>query len=858
MEKNISALRKTGLCTAGGFTLLEATISILILGLILGPLLLLYNNYEKKKRIELTYERTQKIVDLVQNYRNANGAYPCPASLAGVPRGSPDYGHMFSGGACAENAPEPGQCRNGVCVRTSIRADASIPDGADFDRRVIIGAVPFRALQMQEKESLDAYGHKIVYAVTLSQTDSTERSIDDRLGAITLRDSAGNSLTGNIEGSGHYVVISPGPSGIGAYTIDGVLKNACEGESMAHHNCDQGFETGDLKRPEAIFFAAPLSTGDPEGRDYFDNTVAYYSQIYSEFWRLTENPANIRDMSPQGVGIGAQTTNQNLHIFRRSDVAGSQENSLVIGIEQGKTIQESGILKVNRICDLAAPPECQNAGSLPEPCRAHCFDVQEFIKNDLECTNEDEFMIGIAEMQPICGVIQLTCPESTPLFAGIGADGKPVCKEKPPKYFCEPAIVTSECGQAVHLAGTMRAGNVATAIAVSVPNSGLSLNAACPGNATWGECFPKILNFTGGAGPRNENQWWSLISGRFVSGACKIEGYVCGNDGNFHRYLNEGHCQSNNPVFTEHTQACSSFGSNYTGGNFSYVKVTFSCQASTQYCNPANCTRDGNGNIVSCNMGLCSASLQSIAGPGSGRIGACECAPLDGDGPNAETEVQQCSTYFSNDLWSGEITLTRTRNYAGQCDAQISETDDSNCQCNPPGDDSLIRTIPMACPADRPNGTAFQTQTFNSDGCSWVDSGAVNTDQCFSQCTTPPDILVHAQLDPPCWTNASANARRCLSIETRDRLGWELTFGNNPGGINSQTCQGIGSAQLLLPRGTCAPRQTRWARKDQVSTSGGNAVNTIIDSNCDCSSQVGQTTSCKYSGIDTLYQCKCE
>src|SRR5690606_32559964 len=108
-----------------GFTLVEVAISLIILGCLIAPLVMLYNNYLREKKVETTYKNVQSAVDAVQRFRQLNGHYPCPAPL-NVPQDFADvstgviYGeaHPFACDGVNGN-PSPsiavGNCQSGVC-----------------------------------------------------------------------------------------------------------------------------------------------------------------------------------------------------------------------------------------------------------------------------------------------------------------------------------------------------------------------------------------------------------------------------------------------------------------------------------------------------------------------------------------------------------------------------------------------------------------------------------------------------------------------------------------------------------------------------------------------------------------------
>ncbi|MED5422271.1 MAG: type II secretion system protein, partial [Pseudomonadota bacterium] len=169
-----------------GFTLIEISIALIVVGLLITPLFSLYAQYTVKKKLEGTEDNIRRVVSMMEEYRDINGEYPCPAPM-NVARDDVNNGRAMPCDAATFAAfPQvQGECLEGICLQASVRGASD----------VIIGAVPFRDLQMSETDSLDGYGNRLMYAVTQDLTEITTFNTD--AGGISIVDSGGNEMTRN-------------------------------------------------------------------------------------------------------------------------------------------------------------------------------------------------------------------------------------------------------------------------------------------------------------------------------------------------------------------------------------------------------------------------------------------------------------------------------------------------------------------------------------------------------------------------------------------------------------------------------------------------------------------------------------
>ncbi|MEK7801451.1 MAG: hypothetical protein AAB276_03260, partial [Pseudomonadota bacterium] len=180
----------------GGYTLLMMAMSLMVIGVISVGGLQAYNIYSVKQKLALNEKRVADIIQKVQAYRQLYGRLPCPASLDAA-RNSAAYGQESN---CADVATiATGNCVGGICVVAGARPLVS--------PRVRIGAIPFRVLQADESEVVDAYNNRMLYAVT--ETLGVAATYSELAGSIDIRNENAASII-NPVGSANFVILSAG------------------------------------------------------------------------------------------------------------------------------------------------------------------------------------------------------------------------------------------------------------------------------------------------------------------------------------------------------------------------------------------------------------------------------------------------------------------------------------------------------------------------------------------------------------------------------------------------------------------------------------------------------------------------
>lgn len=368
-----------------GYTLIELAISLMIVGLLIAPAALIYSNYRKNTAYQETYQNVQAVVDLLQNFKNSYGYYPCPGGLDVAPSSI-----LYGSSQDCLNGPigglAPGNCINGVCAEQSIRPTMG---------NIIVGAVPFRVLQMNEKQAYDGYGSRLVYAVTASMTSLN--TFDQSKGGISVHGGNGRSLT-EVDGNASYVVLSMGPDRKGAYSAEGVLQEPCDNTMLEGANCNDRFFGGAGTTPVQSQYVSSYENHQ-QGPNFFDDQISYFSQISSELWRRTDaNAENINDLSQKNVTFGGTSANDDLVISSLS----SQTDSL-------RTTES---VKANSIWDTS-----------------HTYELNPAVlaNGNMKCLNSADFVQNISNSKVQCGQIAVECPEATPVLLGVNPDGSLIC-----------------------------------------------------------------------------------------------------------------------------------------------------------------------------------------------------------------------------------------------------------------------------------------------------------------------------------------------------------------------------------------------------------------------------------------------
>lgn len=238
-----------------GFTLVEVAIAAMILALVLGSAATLLINYTRATQQNETERRLDVVNEALQLFLDLNGRLPCVADpAAGIDTAT--FGFEVNAD-CSAAAVSGGQIQ-------------AVGRGG---RQVRIGSIPVRTLNIPDEYIADSWGRRFTYAVTeVLATDGTFIQED---GGISIEDTVGNTLTPlGGAGTAHYVVVSHGAEGAGAYDIGGIVSGiACpaDGATFDEENCD-GNAT----------FISTLLTATADNASFYDDMLIYAANSNSQ------------------------------------------------------------------------------------------------------------------------------------------------------------------------------------------------------------------------------------------------------------------------------------------------------------------------------------------------------------------------------------------------------------------------------------------------------------------------------------------------------------------------------------------------------------------------------------------------
>lgn len=141
-----------------GFSLIELSVVLIIIGLLMGAAASLVEPYITAYRYNTTKAKMEKVMDALALYTQTNYDVPCPADP--VPTGGEPFGTPRGSGA-------DGTDTNVACMINS--ADNYVPRGI----------VPFKVLGLSEDQVRDAWGSYFTYAIP-AQFDRYKINMYDR------------------------------------------------------------------------------------------------------------------------------------------------------------------------------------------------------------------------------------------------------------------------------------------------------------------------------------------------------------------------------------------------------------------------------------------------------------------------------------------------------------------------------------------------------------------------------------------------------------------------------------------------------------------------------------------------------
>lgn len=136
----------------GGFTLIEVSIVLAIVGLLVGGALSFYRPIDQNLRTAETKERMAKVANALSAYALRNNRLPCPGA-PDAPQSAPDDEPFGAERGSGTNGTNIGSCL------TFIEQE---------------GIVPYRTLGIRQEDVIDGFGSYFTYRVSPAFTDNDD------------------------------------------------------------------------------------------------------------------------------------------------------------------------------------------------------------------------------------------------------------------------------------------------------------------------------------------------------------------------------------------------------------------------------------------------------------------------------------------------------------------------------------------------------------------------------------------------------------------------------------------------------------------------------------------------------------
>lgn len=314
-----------------GFTLIEISLALMVIGLIMVPLLRIYHIETIQRRIYSTTTNANIITAALGKFVERNGFYPPPAQM-NIPLNDPGAGRAVDLATYV-----PGPCAVGsttVCVTNSNSADAN-SDG--INDNVLIGTIPYATLGIPFDVVMDGYGYQYTYAVTASLT--AVGTFDNARGAIRVQNDRRNPANSLYYPAGspqaHFVVVSHGEDARGAFNQHGFITQGCGAASngLDVENCNNdGLFRNNVFQFEDVPDSTPGLEPDNKiqfnrvaGANKFDDVVLSASTTTSGYWSFVPNRSIITTTQNSNLVLGTDATCTNTSCLprKRMDVNGN-------------------------------------------------------------------------------------------------------------------------------------------------------------------------------------------------------------------------------------------------------------------------------------------------------------------------------------------------------------------------------------------------------------------------------------------------------------------------------------------------------------------------------------------------------
>lgn len=286
-----------------GFSLIEVAIALLIVGLILVPIMMIYNVEQQQAVKDENRGKLFTIQLAINEFAARENRYPMPADLFLGPADT-NYGLEYSSASPVMPCPS-WPTADGVC-----RVPGANP--------ILIGAVPFEALGINPDMAHDYWGHKILYAVTEAETVN----YDPAPGAITVRavefdDATSTRNAVNLVRTYDIFLVSHGETAQGAYNRDGVLVRPCVGATPHRddENCNMDGTFFAWENPDDSLNGFPVTSySQLDNNEFYDDFTFEIEKVTTGLWTRNIMDATYALTYSSAIGVGTSNPTAKLHV----------------------------------------------------------------------------------------------------------------------------------------------------------------------------------------------------------------------------------------------------------------------------------------------------------------------------------------------------------------------------------------------------------------------------------------------------------------------------------------------------------------------------------------------------------------
>ena len=223
---------------------------LLVCSLLLIAGIGLIKTWIDQNALTVNQQRLTAIRQAIASYEALNGELPCPARYTDLP-GSAQFGREW---IKINPRKKPSNCRQ----------NAGTFSGAPVSPTLVIGAVPVRDLGLPDSYIANTYGYRFTYATTeAGATAPMDPSLTSTIKITNNNTPPTPPSTSMVT----FVVVDHGPTGKGAYTIDGVATTGCPAtaSTLDSYNCN--------KYASGHFETAPFNNNTLAGANWFDDSI---------------------------------------------------------------------------------------------------------------------------------------------------------------------------------------------------------------------------------------------------------------------------------------------------------------------------------------------------------------------------------------------------------------------------------------------------------------------------------------------------------------------------------------------------------------------------------------------------------